>query len=212
MKLYKFLKTDGSPCNGGIGKWHLPKNGKPGEWMPPIEGPLKPCHNGYHLCRREDVLRWLGPALYEAEHKGVIIECDNKVVVRAARLIRKLNWDDKVARRFACDCAQRALELYGSPVDERTQQAIDIAIAYIEGVADEEGLNTAKSTASFAARSAARDAAWAAAGDAARDAAWAAAGAAAGDAARDAAWDVERQAQVGHFWKLVEQKAREVGE
>ena len=25
--LYKVLGENGEPCNGGIGKWHLPKNG-----------------------------------------------------------------------------------------------------------------------------------------------------------------------------------------
>ena len=27
----KILRADGSSCNGGSGKWHLPQNGKPGK-------------------------------------------------------------------------------------------------------------------------------------------------------------------------------------
>ena len=73
MKLYKILREDGSCCNGGKGKWHLPQGDKPGKWMPVIKGDLEPCKNGYHLCRKQDLVHWLGEAIYEAEYDGELV-------------------------------------------------------------------------------------------------------------------------------------------
>ena len=58
--LYKVLGPHGEAMNGGRGKWFLPRGGRPGQWMPRIEGRLVPCSNGYHLCRAKDLLTWLG--------------------------------------------------------------------------------------------------------------------------------------------------------
>jgi len=90
---------------------------------------------------------------------------------------------DRIARTFACDCAESVLQLYEVeyPGDSRCREAINTARRFIGGNATEEELD--------AAWAAAGDAAWAAAGDAARAAAWAAAWAAAGDAAWDAAFE-----------------------
>jgi len=107
-RLFKALNKDGSAFHGGAGTWHLPSDGTPGEWMPPIEGELVVCHNGYHLCRAEDLPKWLGPAIFEAEYRGECLEAEEKLVVREARLLRQLNWDDRTARLFACDCAEDA--------------------------------------------------------------------------------------------------------
>jgi Imm-5 like putative immunity protein len=101
---------------------------------------------------------------------------------------------NRLARIFACDCAERVLPIFERerPHDARPRAAIGVARRY----AASRATNEERDAAWAAAGDAARDAAWAAAGDAARDAAWAAAGAAAlaaaGDAARaaarDAAW------------------------
>ncbi|HUX30180.1 MAG TPA: hypothetical protein VMV78_06085, partial [Thiobacillus sp.] len=69
-RLFKVLGDDGRPCHGGTGRWRLPHDGKPGDWMPPIEGDLVPCENGYHLCREGDLADWLGPHIFEAEYRG----------------------------------------------------------------------------------------------------------------------------------------------
>jgi len=45
-KLYKVLGPDGEPIHGGTGVWYLPKNGNPGEWMPPTAGTIVVCMNG----------------------------------------------------------------------------------------------------------------------------------------------------------------------
>ena len=198
MKLYKVLNTDGSAYHGGAGSWHLPKGERPGKWMPAIVGEIVPCRNGYHLCRETDLLDWLGPAIFEAEYEGKIIEVSDKVVVRNARLIRPCGgWNEKTARLFAADCAERVLPIFEKkhPNDDRPRQAINAARAYARGEIDD-----AAWAAAWAAADAvdAVDAAGAAAdaADAAGAAVWAAADAAdaadaagaAADAARAAAW------------------------
>ncbi len=178
---YKILQHDGS-ARMGRGTWFLPKGKRPGKWMPPIVGDLVACQNGYHLCRETDLLNWLGPAIFEVEYRGEMIEADDKIVVREARLLRKYgDWNGKTARLFAADCAERVLPIVEKehPDDDRPRKAIATARAYARGEID----------------AAARDAAWAAAGAAARAAAGDAAGAAAKDAAGDAAWAAEQKWQ-----------------
>ena len=189
MTYYKVLNADGTPFHGGRGVWHLPKGKRPGKWMQPIEGKLEACANGYHLCRRGDLVQWLGPVIFEVEYKGIVVSADNKIVVRNTRLVRKLNtWTDRTARLFACDCAERVLHLYDdrSPDDRRVRNCIEIARKVANGDLPIAELAAARAAVWGAARAAAWDAAWDA-GAAARAAAWDAARDAAGDAARDAA-------------------------
>ena len=197
--LYKILdQVDGS-FNGGTGTWHLPKNGDPGAWMPEIEGDLEPCVRGYHLCSFDNLLEWAGPTLYEAEYEGEIISCDNKVVVRKARLVRRIEtWNDKNLRLFAAECAEHVLWIYEKPggTSDAPKNAILVAREFAHGRASKEELAAARAAARDAAWDAARAAAWAAAWDAARDAAWAAAR----DAARAAAWDAARAAAWDAAW------------
>jgi len=211
-KLFKVLNEDGSCWNGGWGSWSLPTQNtdgtwEPGEWMPPIKGRLIACENGYHLCREGDLLEWLGPAIFTAEYRGDRQDDDDKIVVREARLLDRLDtWNDRTARLLACDCAERIVHLCDDP---RSQQVIDIARRYANGTATEEELAAARAAAWVAAR-AAGDAAGDAAGGAAEDAEWIAARAvarvarvawvavdatwAAWDVARVAAWDTARAA------------------
>ena len=169
MKFYKVLNSDGSCFWGGRGKWFLPRGKRPGKWMPPIEGTLSACSNGYHVLTLEQLSGWLGPSIFEVEVKGDGIPQPDKHVYPQARLIRKLDkWNDRAARIYACDCAEHVLGLFekGYPADKRPRKAIETARLFAEGKASKQDLD------------AAGDAAWAAAGDAAgdaRDAAWAAA-------------------------------------
>ena len=159
MKYYKVLKADGSCCNGGLGKWYLPtkaKDGtwKPGKWMPKVEGALEPCKNGYHICRREDLVRWLDEAIFEVEYRGEIVKDDNKCVVRKARLICKLEtWNEKSARLFAADCAEKVLPIFESeyPEDDRPRKAIQAARDYANGKISAEERSPAYSAADSAA-------------------------------------------------------------
>jgi len=215
MKYYKVLNAGGSCCNGGDGSWFLPtkqKDGtwKPGKWMPKVMGELEPCVNGYHICRPQDLVSWLNEAIFEVEYKGKMVEDDDKCVVREARLLRRIEtWDEKSARLFAADCAERVLPIYEKeyPNDDAPRKAIQAARDYADGKIDKKEMAAAWAAARAAARAAAWAAAWAAARDAAGAAAWAAAGdaawAAVWAAARDAAreWQTERL-----FWYLEETK------
>jgi len=98
---------------------------------------------------------------------------------------------DKLARLFACDCAERVLPLFEKeyPEDKRPRKAIKVARLFAEGKATTQELAAARAAAWDAARAAVRDAARAAVRDAARDVAWEAARAAVRDAVAAAAWD-----------------------
>ena len=188
MKLFKVLSTDGSPRNGGSGKWFLPKGDRPGKWMPEIKGDLEPCRNGYHLCREGDLLQWLGTTIYEVEHKGEIVESDDKVVVRKARLICKMdNWSARTARLFACDCAWRALKFFEKeyPEDKRARNAIKTAKKFA---------NREATTKELMAEHAAALAAVLVGEQVAEAAGWTLAGIAAHEAVRAAKWTAIRGA------------------
>ena len=201
MRLFKVLGTTRQPFHGGAGQWPYPG------WLE-VEGDLEPCLNGLHLCREGDLAEWLGPEIWEAEHEGELIEHGDKVVVRRARLLKRLNWDDRVARLFACDCAERVL---GDGADPRSTDAVRVARLFANGDTTADELTAARAAAGAAARAAARAAAGAAARAAAGAAAWDAAGAAARAAARAASWDAswaaagaaEREWQAGRLaWYL----------
>ena len=183
-RLYKVLQTNGLCYHGGTREWSLPTRNEdgtwtPGEWMPAIVGELVPCKNGYHLCNAAQLLaEWLGPAIFEAEYRGDRVDANDKCVVREARLLRRLKWDERVARLFACDCAERVLPLYEEryPEDKRPRQAIEAARRFANGEATYEELA----------------AAWAAAWASDWASAWA------------SDWDAEREWQVDRLVQYLE--------
>jgi len=144
MTYYKVLHADGTPCNGGSGRWYL-ANGEPAEWMPEIAN-IVPCDRGYHLCERGQLIRWLGPTIWEAEGRGECIRQDDKVVFAQARLIRVVpTWNERTARLFACDCAERVLPIYAKsyPGDNRLVECIAVARRYANGEATADELAAA---------------------------------------------------------------------
>ncbi len=176
MVYYKVLNADGSCFHGGNGKWLLPTTAGPGEPMPRIEGELVACQRGYHILRSAHLVQWLGPAIFEVEPLAPVLEWDGKCGTAQARLVRRVEtWNDRTARLFAADCAERVLPIYerAYPKDAWPRAAIDAARRFARG----------EMTARATARAAAGDGA----GDGA--AAWAAA------AAADAAWDAARAAE-----------------
>jgi len=208
---YKFLNPDGSPCNGGGGVWRLPADGRPGDWMPPISG-LVPCQRGYHVCRKQDLLQWCGPTLWTAEIRGHYIEAGSKIVAEQARLLQLLpGWNDRTARLFACDCAERALRATKS-TDPRSWKALAISRRFAFAEVPKDELKTAADAAWAAARAkrwvaaAVFAAAWVAAAAAAFAAAlpvaWVAAAFAAMDAARAAAAKAAEAKAAERSWQL----------
>jgi hypothetical protein len=155
MTLYKVLNEHGAPNNGGKGTWPLPTAEGPGHWIE-VTGPLVPCRTGLHLCDGElQLLGWLGPRIFVAERID-----DDKIVGRRARLLHETGWNERSARLFAADCAERVLPIFERerPGDDRPRKAVEAARAFARGEIDTQTLAAARD----AARAAARAAAWAA--------------------------------------------------
>ena len=173
MKLYKWLAKDGSSYNGGVGKWPLPAGNRPGAWMPKLELPLIECKHGYHLCRPCDLPYWISPTLWVAEARGHIKDWDDKVGVQQARLLRRIEtWNGRVARLFACDCAERALHCFEThyPGNDRLQRAVEIMRRSLENGMTHEEFTAANANASQGLRIAWLD--WHAGGPKATPVAW----------------------------------------
>jgi hypothetical protein len=192
---YKFLGPGRTPCHGGTGAWP-----EPGAWTP-VLARLVPCVRGYHVCEPRQLIEWIGPELWRVEWRGESVDAGDKLVVAQARLVEQVAaWDERTARLFACDCAERVVHLTGP--DERCVAVIDVARRFARGEATDGDRGVARDaawdTAGAAARAAAGAAAWAATPAAAWDTASAAAAAAAhataaaraaaGAAARAAEW------------------------
>ena len=107
-RLWKVLGHKRVPYHGGVGVW-----APPGEWMPEIVH-VVPCESGYHLLRDRDLVMWLGPCIHTAEAaEPIIIHKNSKIVAGKARLLSGplQTWDERVARLFACDCADRVARI-----------------------------------------------------------------------------------------------------
>jgi len=113
-------------------------------------------------------------------------------------LLAAMDYDARVMRHIACDCAEDVLPIYERhyPNDRRPREAIAVARRYADGEATEEERVAAWDAARVAAWDTAMDAGGAAAWDAARAAAWAAAW----DAASAAAWGAARAAAGDAAW------------
>ena len=177
---YKVLNEDGSCFHGGIGTWHLPTANKPGKWMPRIEGSLELRKNGYHILRTDQLVLWLGPAIFTVEPKGEIVHDTEKSVCKQARLLTRLTaWNDRTARLFGADCAEHVLTIYQRlyPGDTRPEQAIKAIRDYANGTITADELAALARTADELAALTAwtLDAPFPAAWTAARAAAWASA-------------------------------------
>jgi hypothetical protein len=81
--------------------WDLPAGGAPGKWKGPVEGVLKPHHNGLHLAKRDYLIDWLTEHNYVAEAGGEVAEGLDCVIDREARLVRHLPLDNVKLREFS---------------------------------------------------------------------------------------------------------------
>jgi Mg-chelatase subunit ChlI len=117
--------------------------------------------------------------------------------------------DQRKVREFMCWAAtetpladgRKTLDLL---TDERSLNAVNVALRFARNEANAEELS--------AARSAAWSAAWSAARSAARSAAWSAAESAARSAAESAAWSAARSAARSAAWSAAESAARSAAE
>ena len=149
-----------------------------------------PCTNGW-----KKLLSHLEKTKADDELLPITTILDSNGVEDALWCLRAVGGRDREIRLYAVWCARQVQHLMA---DQRSINALDVAVRHANGTATDDELAAARAAARAAAWAAAWDAAsaaaWAAASAAARDAAWAAASAAARDAAWDAAWDAARDA------------------
>ena len=165
QQFYKVLNVDGTCFHGGAGAWDIPKNGKPGAWRE-VEGELIACQNAIHILGREQVVEWLGPAIFPIEPEDKPTLSDNKYICRKARLSGQAfaTWNERTQRLLACDYAEHVLPIFERerPSDLRPCETIEVARRFANGKATQQELAAARATAWDAARDAAWDAAKAA--------------------------------------------------
>ncbi|MBF0125981.1 MAG: hypothetical protein HQM02_02110 [Magnetococcales bacterium] len=133
---FKVLGQNGSCCHGGAGSWSTN-----GEWMPTVHGNLAPCTRGYHLCRANDLVEWLGPVIWIADGRGKSFQTPQHLIFQEARVVRPIpSWTPKVARQFAAECAERVLPLLEaqSPHLTTPRLAIQAAREFSGGTVDFE--------------------------------------------------------------------------
>ena len=196
--LFKSLdENNHSPYAAFDFKKYLPKDGKPGRWLPKVTD-LKICASGWHGCKDGNILEYLNANIYEIETRGKVLEDNDKFTAQQIRLVRKCEgWNEVNARLFACDCAAHVLHIYEKeyPDDKRPRECIEVARKFAHGKATREEIAAVRAAAGAAAGAAARDAAV----DAVRAAAWDAARA----AARAAAGAAEKKYQARRLMKLL---------
>lgn len=193
-RLFKVLGDGMEPFHGGKGRWLA------GRWMPPVAN-IQLCRQGYHLCREQDLVLWLGPTIYEAEWRGERIDDSDKIVVSEARTVRRLTtWNERTARLFAADCAEHVAHLADADTRRVIRKTLSVVRRFADGAATVDELAAAAETAWAAWTARAAWTAWAARAAGAAEtawaawAAWAAAGAAAGAAERE--WQTNRLMEI----------------
>jgi hypothetical protein len=108
-----------------------------------------------HLYEGIALVLELGAEIYEAEPLEDIHISGNRLTCSSARTLKKMNWDERIARLFACDCAAHVLSVFENwhPKDGRPRHAIEVAREYANGHADATKLQKAWNDARNAASS-----------------------------------------------------------
>jgi hypothetical protein len=108
MRAFKFL------ARGAVGPFSSFLWPAPGTWTE-VEGPLGLCSRGVHVCRPQDLAYWLHDELWEVETSGEALEGIDCLLVRRARLLRRIDaWRTGGSTRFAEACVEHARALAGS--------------------------------------------------------------------------------------------------
>lgn len=157
-RYFTVLDEDGTSLHGGYTiAWSLPTRNDdgtwtPGNWMPRVEGELSLYGDGYKVGTLDQIINWLGPRIFEVEVGNEIIHDKKKSIVRTCRLLREYtNWNEKSARLFACDCAERVLHIFEHvfPSEDAPRRAIETARRYANDKATLEELKTAQERAEY---------------------------------------------------------------
>ena len=200
--------------------WPLPTQLPDGTWEPGAwvtsrhiarrKTPLTPsqvdvCSPAVYACRPDQLPRWIDARAWYVELDGPV-EGQDKVGARAGRLLRPVEgWTDDALRRFAFECADRAVRVHAVAALRSAGLTTEAdRLAALPPITDEKAAAAAY-TASYAAADAAYAAAYAAVRAAASTAASTAAHAAATYAtlAADAAYAAEREWQARRLAELV---------
>ena len=145
-----------------------------------------PCTNGW-----KKLLSHLEKTKADDELLPITTILDSNGVEDALWCLRAVGGRDREIRLYAVWCARQAQHLMA---DQRSINALDVAVRHANGTATDDELAAAMAAAWAAGRAAGRGAGRGAAWAAARGAAWAAARDAALAAASAAAWDAARDA------------------
>lgn len=135
---YKAFRSDGKTLHGRDG-WPIPQDGKPGEWVE-VRGYIYPCGNGLHIMTKGHLAYWPGPRLYlvDVAVDGEVVECDDKIVVSKARLVRPVDgWNARSMFLWLADCVEHVLPSYARvyPKDMRPHRAVKTIRARVRGMA-----------------------------------------------------------------------------
>jgi hypothetical protein len=124
-------------------EWSLPVqkpdgSWKPGKWMPEVTGNLEQT-NGYHVFTEDHLIEWLrnNEGLTEVEPSREMVAFRNEIACRSVRLLKKVDWNERIARLFMVDCARRALPIFEAdyPKDYTLRRGIEVARSFAEGKA-----------------------------------------------------------------------------
>jgi hypothetical protein len=112
------------------------------------DGPVKLCESGLHASERAiDALCYApGPIVCLVECDEIQTRASDKLVCRKRKVLAMAD-AERLLYEFACDCAQRTLERYGQNLTDEQMgaclTAIDMRLAWLEGMADVEMLRSA---------------------------------------------------------------------
>jgi hypothetical protein len=127
MIAYKFL-AHGAVSPTSRFTWPVPVPGAAGAWVE-TTGPLAPCARGIHLCRAVDVAHWLNDELWSVQADGDSIPGVDCVVVRRARLLRRIDiWGNGGAVRFAEACIERAATSLDASSSQTSRELVNDAM------------------------------------------------------------------------------------
>ena len=105
MRAYKFLDARGVTVISGT-PWPLPSGDVRSPWVEAAS--VRPCHEGIHACRVEELAYWVSDELWEIELDGEIRAAPHKIVARRGRLVRRLDaWSGGVSAELSRWCAWR---------------------------------------------------------------------------------------------------------
>jgi hypothetical protein len=118
-RTFKFLSVGARGPVSGFA-WPIPASDGSASWVE-AAGALSPCVRGAHVCRASDLPYWLHDELWETEVDGEQLEGIDCLVVRRARLLRRIEgWQRDGARSFVEACAQHAAQLLAqAPAEAR---------------------------------------------------------------------------------------------